>query len=143
MFINMICSLVNAYFPQAVSAGDVVRLGKRGVIEHRCPEVIDGSSLAHNHLRGTHGDKRLKFALQQWSLYGAGVCTIEGNEGIIAAIGTTPHAASAGRSRLMPRDFAGTTAGNRHYSTGTTERHPLYRRQHPTSLFGHISSILF
>ena len=44
------------------------------------------------------------------------MCTIEGNTGTIAATGTTTHTAAP-----VPSDFAGTIAGIRHYSTGTTE----------------------
>ena len=51
--IGLFMSLINAYFPQAVSTGDVVRFGERGVVEHSRPEVVDRSPLAHHHLRGT------------------------------------------------------------------------------------------
>lgn len=44
--------LFNANFPQAVSTGDVVGFGKRRVVEHSRPEVVDRSPLAHHHLRG-------------------------------------------------------------------------------------------
>ena len=36
----------------------------------------------------------------EWPLYSAGMCTIEGNIGTIAADGTTPHTATTGCAYL-------------------------------------------
>ena len=52
----------------------------------------------------------------RWSLYSAGMCTLEGNAGTVPATGTSPHTATTGCSHLCNNDFTGTIAGNRHYS---------------------------
>ena len=75
----------------------------------------------------TQQTRHVDILTQQWSLplYSACMCTIEGNNGTIAATGTT---------RILPllvvsicdNDFIGTIAGNRHYSTGTIEGPRLY-----------------
>ena len=54
------------------------------------------------------------------------MCTIEGNTCTIAATGTSPCTASSRCLPLCYNDFIGTKAGNRHYSTGTTEGPLLY-----------------
>ena len=50
--------------------------------------------------RQREGFARIVTVQQQWPLYSAGMCTIEGNTGIIAATGTTPLAATTGCSHV-------------------------------------------
>ena len=59
--------------------------------------------------------------LQLGSLDSAGMRTIEGDTGTIAASGTTLHTATTVFFPCATSDFTGIVAGNRHYSTGTIE----------------------
>lgn len=53
------------------------------------------------------------------------MCTLEGNTGIVAASGTTPHTATTGFS-ICAKRIRRYYGGKRHYSAGTIEGAVLY-----------------